>query len=660
MKPHAFIAMPFGPKPGADGQLIDFNRVYTEYIKPALEAAGFEVFRADEEQRAGDIRADMFQELLVADLVVADLTLDNPNVWYELGVRHALRQRGVILVQGPRAAQPFDIYTDRKLRYALKDGAPDPASLEADQQRLTDMARETLAAPTARKVSPVYALLDHLREPQWRDLLLSGDNEYAQVFKSWSQRMRVARDKQRAGDLLVLADETPTQALWLEAKRMAGASLLTLGHFDLALEQFEAALEVAPGDLACREKKGVCLGRLGRPEEADAWAQAFTDEHPTNPDAWALLGRLGKEDWISRWRVVGEPGGATLTTITTAQMRASAEGEDATLADAITPYAGAFRTDPLHYYSGINALTLTVLRQHLGGPTTPEGIDELLGGVRWAALAAQAREPRSYWPRVTLAELSLLCRETAAVVRDFKAAMAAAERDWFALDSTRQTLTLLRDVAFRPAETAAALQIVEAEITRVAAPLKPNKVLLFSGHMVDAPGRTPPRLPSAWVPQAAADIESVLDELGVGAGDLLLTQGAAGGDLLCAEGCLARGARVQLLLPQAEPKFIEDSVLRSDQGEAWRVRYLALRKRLKDAPRVLADELGPAPKGSNIYERCNLWLLHTALAYGQDKVHFICLWDGQGGDGPGGTAHMYNEVKRRTGQVHWLKPRPAA
>ncbi|MCB1943290.1 MAG: tetratricopeptide repeat protein, partial [Candidatus Accumulibacter sp.] len=115
MKPHAFVAMPFGSKPGHDGQLIDFNRVYTEYIRPALEAAGLEVFRADEEPRAGDIRTDMFQELLVADLVVADLTLDNPNVWYELGVRHALRARGVVLVQGPRPNQPFDIYTDRKL-----------------------------------------------------------------------------------------------------------------------------------------------------------------------------------------------------------------------------------------------------------------------------------------------------------------------------------------------------------------------------------------------------------------------------------------------------------------------------------------------------------------------------------------------------------------
>jgi hypothetical protein len=67
-----------------------------------LESAGFDVFRADEELRAGDIRTDMFQELLLADLVVAELSIDNPNVWYELGVRHALRARGVIQLQGTR------------------------------------------------------------------------------------------------------------------------------------------------------------------------------------------------------------------------------------------------------------------------------------------------------------------------------------------------------------------------------------------------------------------------------------------------------------------------------------------------------------------------------------------------------------------------------
>lgn len=54
---------------------------------PALEAAGCERFRADKQVSAGDIRTDMFFELVTADYVVADLSIANPNVYYELGIR---------------------------------------------------------------------------------------------------------------------------------------------------------------------------------------------------------------------------------------------------------------------------------------------------------------------------------------------------------------------------------------------------------------------------------------------------------------------------------------------------------------------------------------------------------------------------------------------
>src|SRR5437764_4876478 len=125
--------MPYGVKDG-----IDFNRVYADLIRPALESAGLETFRADEELRAGNIRTDMFQELLLADLVVVDLSIDNPNVWYELGVRHALRPRGVVQIQGKRDYLPFDVYVDRALRYRLKDGVPDPTHLAHDTASLAD------------------------------------------------------------------------------------------------------------------------------------------------------------------------------------------------------------------------------------------------------------------------------------------------------------------------------------------------------------------------------------------------------------------------------------------------------------------------------------------------------------------------------------------
>ena len=648
MKPHAFVAMPFGVKKDSQGVEIDFNRVYAELIKPALEAAGLDVFRADEEERAGDIRTDMFQELLIADLVVADLTLDNPNVWYELGVRHALRAKGVVLVQGPRQSQPFDIYTDRKLPYRLKDGAPDPTTLDADRNALTTMARATLGASNARVVSPVYSLLDHLREPKWRDLLLAKRNEFSMAYEAWKSRMEVARQMNHVGDILVLADETPTHALWIEARRTAGNSLIKLQHFDFALEQFDAALALDADDKSSREKKAVCLGRLGRYEEAREWTRRLTEDYPNDPEVWTLAGRVEKDNWVQRWRRFdGTP----------AQMRAVAATEQASLEEAIEPYHKAFIADPSHFYSGINSLTLHLLLQHIGGQPDQTVIDNLIGGVLWASLTAQKRDKKDYWARASYAELCLLVNPKDAVIREYRTAVATANRDWFALDSSRQTLELLRDLEFRSEETTAALAIIDAEIQRMTPPFAPRRVLLFSGHMIDAPGRQPPRFPSEKESVAAQKIAEMLAKLGAGPEDLALTQGASGGDLLFTEACQQRGVKVQWLQPFDEPEFIQRSVICS--GEAWRDRYLKAKAVLTITPGVRAApaELGLPSKGVDPYERCNLWLLYTALSYGISKVQFVCLWDGGGGDGPGGTAHMYEEVKRRTGRVTWIDSR---
>ena len=244
-----------------------------------------------------------------------------------------------------------------------------------------------------------------------------------------------------------------------------------------------------------------------------------------------------------------------------------------------------------------------------------------------------------------------------AVVKEYRIVAAAAKGDWFALDSSRQTLALLRDLEFRPDETQAAADIVDREIVRTAPPFQPGQVLLFSGHMVDAPTRPRPRFPPAMVARATAEIERVLDGMKAGPGDIALTQGAAGGDLIFAEACIKRGVRVQLLLPLPEPDFIDASVMSSSDGLAWRERYYALTAQLAEPARVMPVELGPLPAAANAFERCNLWLLYTALSYGPDKVRFVCLWDGAGSDGPGGTKHMVEEVKRRTGQVSWIDTR---
>ncbi|CAN5726623.1 hypothetical protein BH11PSE8_BH11PSE8_05810 [soil metagenome] len=183
----------------------------------------------------------------------------------------------------------------------------------------------------------------------------------------------------------------------------------------------------------------------------------------------------------------------------------------------------------------------------------------------------------------------------------------------------------------------------------------PRHVILFSGHMVDAPDRATPRFPPAKVPLVAQAIAASLAAIDADARDLALTQGAAGGDLLFAEACLSRGVRLQLMLPLPEAEFIRRSLLPSADGHAWRARFAAVRARLPSPPQVLQDD--PASHhaaATSVFERCNEWLLGTAFASGQERVRFICLWDGGGGDGPGGTRHMRDEVLRRQGLVDWI------
>lgn len=182
----------------------------------------------------------------------------------------------------------------------------------------------------------------------------------------------------------------------------------------------------------------------------------------------------------------------------------------------------------------------------------------------------------------------------------------------------------------------------------------PRQVLLFSGHRVDAPQRAVPRFPADKAPAAAKRIGEVLEQLRAGPSDLALTQGAAGGDLLFAEACLARGVRLQLLLPVPEPEFIARSILPCEQGPAWRERYLALRARLDEPPHEADAELGPLAAGEDPWERGNRWLLERALAHGAKRLRFITLWDGGGADGPGGTRDMVEAVRRAHGRVLWI------
>lgn len=185
---------------------------------------------------------------------------------------------------------------------------------------------------------------------------------------------------------------------------------------------------------------------------------------------------------------------------------------------------------------------------------------------------------------------------------------------------------------------------------------QPRMVWLFTGHMVDAPGRATPRFPESLVPAAEQRVAETLARLGAGPDDLALTQGAAGGDLIFTEAALALGLRVRWLQPFDEALFLQASI--RPYGGHWQARYDNARARLDPAQPIAAapQVLGPPAEGEDPYARCNLWLLATAQAFGPERVRLIALWNGAPGDGPGGTDHLVREVQQRQGQVVLINP----
>lgn len=178
-------------------------------------------------------------------------------------------------------------------------------------------------------------------------------------------------------------------------------------------------------------------------------------------------------------------------------------------------------------------------------------------------------------------------------------------------------------------------------------------VVLFSGHMIDAADRETPRFPPESEPLAAAAIEDALSKTGVRRGDLAICGGACGGDLLFAEACLAREMRLEIYIPFEETVFLADSV--DFAGGTWRDRYFAIKSRA--LLHVMPDELGPLQKGASAYELNNQWMLEKAARFGSERIAFICLWNGQWGDGTGGAKHLMDELRLITKQVYWLDTR---
>jgi hypothetical protein len=108
-KASCFVVMGFREKTDPiSGKTFDLDMSHQWLIKPAVEAAGATCKRADEIIHAKIVDIPMYQQLLQADLVVADLSTLNPNAFFELGVRYALRPRATVVIAERDCKNPFD------------------------------------------------------------------------------------------------------------------------------------------------------------------------------------------------------------------------------------------------------------------------------------------------------------------------------------------------------------------------------------------------------------------------------------------------------------------------------------------------------------------------------------------------------------------------
>jgi tetratricopeptide (TPR) repeat protein len=162
-----FVVMGFGKKTDFEtGRTLDLDKTYRTIIRPSVEAAGLKCIRADDIIHSGPIDVPMYEQLLNADVVVADLSTSNKNAYYELGVRHALRPYTTIIIcEDSVKLFPFDINRNLIRQYHHMEKGIDFEEVLRFREVLTSAIREIYSQNPRPNDSPVYTFLNTLTPP---------------------------------------------------------------------------------------------------------------------------------------------------------------------------------------------------------------------------------------------------------------------------------------------------------------------------------------------------------------------------------------------------------------------------------------------------------------------------------------------------------------
>jgi tetratricopeptide (TPR) repeat protein len=618
-------------------------------IKPAIEEAGFVAFRADEESSSGDILTDMFQELLLADMVVCDLSIDNANAFYELGIRHALRKRGVVHIQAGRAYMPFDIFNVRTLPYHItEEGVPDKSTLRSDIKAVARLIRDTWASDRDMVHSPIYNLLNGLKEPERKSLQTRLATGFWREYEEWKERVTVAQRNKHIGDILLLTEEIKNPLIREDAIAEVGSALAQLGRNELALNQYREGIDVNATNLEFRREEAFHLNRVGRVNEAIVKLESILAEYPKDTKSISYLGRIYKEMWTSSWEKIRNKDKRLKMAFETYHW----------LIQSIDIYMRGFQIDLRDYYPGINALTLSILAIHLAdkfdSKKTPDPdiarIRKMLPGLRdtlhfsLESKISIDQEKTDYWTLVSLAELHLLIsNDIAEVVRSYRKAVTAVRRDLFSLKSSLRQLETIQALGVRTEYVNACIKLIKDEIryastgdagnvsqtdNRPGTKAKGGRALIFAGYMVDYPGRDKKTFPPEKENEIRQEIRKRVEKFKPAPHDRAFLAGlSAGSEIIFAEVCAEFGMKVKVFLPHSDSNYIRKFVsIVTDKP--WTDRFYDIRNHPLVDEIYQAEHLGqPKEKdGDKPYERNCRWAIYSALGrVGIDNMTMIAV-----------------------------------
>jgi tetratricopeptide (TPR) repeat protein len=415
-KPLCFVLMPFGKKPDGAGLVIDFDAVYRDLIAPAIRDAGLEPLRADEEATGGIIHKPMFERLILCEYAVADLTTANANVFYELGVRHAIKPCTTVLIFSEKSRLPFDVGMLRASPYPLNTaGAPE--NPDSTRKALADRLRN--AKECRSKDSPIFQLIEGF--PDIQRLKTDVFRERVDYAAKTKQRLAEARKK---GVAELLDIERNLGNIPDQESGVVIDLFLSYRAVKAWPEMVALVDKMAPPlrqSVMVQEQLALALNRAGQSERAEQILKEVIEHCGPSSETYGLLGRVYKDHWE----------------------RAFKHGDEflarGLLDKAIAAYLRGFEADWRDAYPGINAATLMTLRE------PPDARrEELLPVIRYAVERRIASRKPDYWDYATRLELAVLAKDQPAAESALADALAIVRETWEP-ETTARNLRLIRE-----------------------------------------------------------------------------------------------------------------------------------------------------------------------------------------------------------------------